>query len=195
MIVPLLLVAGAYALGCFTTGYYLAHWRHRTVGSGATSAALELGAWEFVLAFLVDFAKGALAVWSARRLHLPPAWVVVCMIAVVAGHVWPAQLSWRGGKAIATMLGTLLAYDYNMLILLLLTAAILHLTNKNLNLSGLSGVALLSVFAAMLRHPWLEVFGITLLVVIVLQAHREEIREILTQYGYLKAGPEIKRSS
>ncbi|MBM4260942.1 MAG: hypothetical protein FJ145_05795 [Deltaproteobacteria bacterium] len=137
--------------------------------------------------------SGALAVWSARLCHLPPAWVVACMVAVVAGHIWPVQLGFRGGKAVATLLGTLLGFDYNILVLLLLTAAVLHLTNKNLNLSGLSAVALISVFGAILRHPWLEVVGLTVLVIIVLQAHRDEIREILAGYGYLKSGPEIKR--
>jgi len=115
------------------------------------------------------------------------------MVAVVAGHIWPVQLGFRGGKAVATLLGTLLGFDYNILVLLLLTAAVLHLTNKNLNLSGLSAVALISVFGAILRHPWLEVVGLTVLVIIVLQAHRDEIREILAGYGYLKSGPEIKR--
>lgn len=195
MVIALVLIAAAYALGCFTTGYYLAHWRQRRLAHGASAhtATLELGAWEFVLAFLIDMAKGALAVWSARFFQLPPAWVVVCVIAVVAGHIWPAQLGFRGGKAIATLLGGLFAFDYNILVLLLLAAAILHLTNKNLNLSGLSAVALVSVFAAILRHPLLEVIGLTVLVIMVLQAHRDEIREILAEYGYVKNRPEIKR--
>lgn len=189
MTIALLLVAIAYALGCFTTGYYLARWSN----SNSTGTTVELGPWGFVAAFLVDMSKGGLAVWSARRFHVPPAWVVACMVAVVAGHIWPAQLGFRGGKAVATLLGTLIAFDYNILVLLMLTAAILHLTNKNLTLSGLSAVALISVFGAILRHPLLEVVGLTILAVIVLQAHRAEIRAILADYGYLKAGPQLKR--
>lgn len=198
MAAAFLLVTIAYALGCFTTGYYLAYWRNGlSLNSTAnkTNTALELSPWAFVLAFVIDLGKGALAVWSARLFHLPPAWVVACMVAVVAGHIWPAQLSFRGGKAVATLLGTLIAYDYNIFVLLMLAAAILHLTNKNLNLSGLSAVGLISAFGAILRHSWPEVVGLTVLAGIVLQAHREEIREILAEYGYLKNRPEIKRQS
>ena len=190
---PVALVLAAYALGCFTTGYYLVRLCTgkdvRTSGSGsagATNTARALGGWAFFLTFLINMLKGAMAVWAARIFHLPPAWVVACMIAVVAGHVWPAQLDFRGGKGVATLLGALVPFDLNIFALFLLAVAILHLTSKHFMLSGLSGLALISVFAAILGHARGEIIGLTILVLIVLHAHRDEIKEILAEYGYGK---------
>ena len=191
--ITIFLVLFSYALGCCTTGYYLVRLRTgkdvRASGSGnsgATNTARELGPWAFVLTFVIDMGKGALAVWSARFFHLPPIAVVACTIAVVAGHIWPAQLALRGGKGVATAVGALLIFDHNIVVLLALTFAILHLTNKNLMLSGLSAIALISAFAAILRHALAEVLGLTVLVLIILHAHRDDIKEILAEYGYGK---------
>src|ERR1035441_2499722 len=64
----------AYALGCFTTGYYLVRWRTgqdvREVGSGSVGArnvGRLLGRQGFLATMLCDFGKGMLAVWGARR--------------------------------------------------------------------------------------------------------------------------------
>ena len=64
---PIVLVFAAYALGCFTTGYYLVRLRTgkdvRASGSGsagATNTARELGGWAFFLTFLIDMIKGAM---------------------------------------------------------------------------------------------------------------------------------------
>jgi glycerol-3-phosphate acyltransferase PlsY len=183
-----LLIPAAYALGGFATGYY-ARWftdRRTIPASNKDVPPDELGGWLFVLTFLIDMAKGALAVALGRLLHLPPVWLAATMFAVVAGNIWPAQLNFRGGKGIATMLGALIAFDINILILLLLTSAVLHLTNKNFMLSGLSGIAFVSVFAAMLGHTGAEVIVITVTVAVVLYAHRDEIKAILSEYGYFK---------
>ena len=36
------------------------------------------------------------------------------MLAVVLGHLWPAQLRFQGGKGVATSLGALLVFDYRV---------------------------------------------------------------------------------
>ena len=183
----LTLVLIAYALGCFTTGYYLSRLRGSASDEGSVRGASgDASAWEFVFSFVVDLAKGAAPLLAARVLHLPPLGIIACMIAVVAGHLWPIQLEFNGGKGIAPLSGALLAFDHNIIVLLLLTIAILHLTNKHLMLSGLSGVALVPLFAAMLGHSGIDIAGLTVLTLLVLWAHREEIKDILTDYGYLK---------
>jgi glycerol-3-phosphate acyltransferase PlsY len=187
IVAALTLILVAYGLGCFTTGHYLARLRSNTTDRNvAGSDSDNLSPWEFVLSFIIDLAKGAAPVLAARVLHLPPLGIVACTIAVVGGHLWPVQLEFNGGKGIAPMTGALLAFDHNIVLLLLLAVAILHLTNKQLMLSGLSGVALVPLFAAMLSHSALEIAGLAILTLLVLWAHRDEIKEILTAYGYVK---------
>src|SRR5213082_212511 len=110
-----------YALGCFTSGYYLVRWRTgddiRWLGSGsvgATNVGRVLGRPGFFLTVLCDFFKGLFAVWLARYFQLNPTGTVLAMVAVAIGHIWPAQLWFHGGKGVATSLGALLMFDYSI---------------------------------------------------------------------------------
>jgi len=110
-------VLASYLLGGFCAAYYLVRVARsadiRTLGSGnagARNAGRILGAPGFLLALLLDAAKGALAVLATARL-VPGIWpATLALIAVVAGHIWPAQLAFRGGKGLATLLGGLAAW-------------------------------------------------------------------------------------
>jgi glycerol-3-phosphate acyltransferase PlsY len=115
------LALGAYGLGCLAAGYYLVRWRTgldlRRLGSGSLGARNTgriLGPVGFLAALTGDVAKGALAVWVARRFTGDPRLVALAMLAVVAGHVWPAQLRFHGGKGVATSLGALMIYDFQL---------------------------------------------------------------------------------
>ena len=114
-------VLGAYLLGCFAIGYYLVRARTgkdiREIESGSTGArnvGRVLGKPGFVLTAFGDFGKGVLAVWSAREWTNNNHLAALAMLAVVAGHLWPAQLRFRGGKGVATSFGALLVFDYRV---------------------------------------------------------------------------------
>lgn len=104
----------SYAAGCIVAGYYLARWRvHsdiRLTGSGSAGArnvARLMGSRFGVMAFSWDFVKGAFAVLITTSLVSSQLAVGAASLAVVAGHVWPVQLQWRGGKGVAPAAGAL----------------------------------------------------------------------------------------
>jgi glycerol-3-phosphate acyltransferase PlsY len=112
----------AYALGCLNAAYYLLRWHDgrdiRRLGSGnagARNAGRVLGRGAFALVFVLDAAKGVLAV--AAAMALAPATVPVCAVAVTLGHIFPAQLGWRGGKGVATAIGAMAMLDLEVLAL------------------------------------------------------------------------------
>src|ERR1041385_2406821 len=112
----------AYLMGCFAAGYYLVRSRLgedvRELGSGSVGArnvGRILGKTGFLITLLSDFGKGALAVWAAHHFTKDERIVALAMVAVVAGHIWPAQLRFHGGKGMATSLGALLVYDYHLI--------------------------------------------------------------------------------
>jgi glycerol-3-phosphate acyltransferase PlsY len=116
-------VLGAYLLGCFATGYYLVRARTgrdvRQIESssiGARNVGRVLGMSGFMLTVLGDFGKGALAVWLAREWTNKNSFAALAMLAVVAGHLWPAQLKFHGGKGVATSLGALLMFDHRLVL-------------------------------------------------------------------------------
>ncbi len=122
----LALVAG-YLLGSIPSGYLAGRWLMgldiRCEGSGSTGATNVLrvvGKGPALAVFAVDVGKGAVAVLLAKALLEPlglplgqgaavvDSWVVAAGLAALAGHIWPAWLGWKGGKAVATGLGMLL---------------------------------------------------------------------------------------
>jgi hypothetical protein len=112
----------AYAIGCFSSGYYLVRWRLSTDirgrhsgSTGARNVGRELGRAGFALVFAADALKGAGVIWFARAVGLRTDWIPVLAPCVVAGHIWPAQLGFRGGKGLVTALGAMIGLDWRFL--------------------------------------------------------------------------------
>lgn len=135
----------AYLLGGICTGYYLvrfkAHLDIREQGSGGVGArnvGRILGKPGFIVTLLGDSLKGLLAVWLARRFEIADPAVSWVLVAVIAGHIWPLPLQFRGGRGIATATGAYLAYDPNLVLLLLGITGILMVFRRGFVLSGLA---------------------------------------------------------
>jgi glycerol-3-phosphate acyltransferase PlsY len=171
-----------YALGCFTSGYYLVRWRTgddiRWLGSGsvgATNVGRVLGRPGFFLTVSCDFFKGLFAVWLARYFQLNPTGTVLTLVAVAIGHIWPAQLWFHGGKGVATSLGAMLMFDYSIAFTFAALFLVVYTALRNFVLAGLLAFALtpLALFAA--DYSLTSVFGVSALALLVLIAHRKNI--------------------
>ena len=180
-------VLGAYLLGCLATGYYLVRVRTgrdiREIESGSTGArnvGRVLGKSGFALTVLGDLVKGALAVWSAQEWTHNHHLAALAMLAVVAGHIWPAPLHFRGGKGAATSLGALLVFDYRMA----LTFAALFLAGfvlaRKSVLPGMFAFACLPLVALWFHHDGLTVTLAAVLSAMILFAHRKNFGEEIT---------------
>ena len=108
----------AYVLGCLSPGWWLV--RRKTGadlratgsgGTGATNAARVLGGWAFAVVLLLDAGKTAIAVLVARALLPGNPWHALAMPAAVAGHIWPAQLRFKGGRGAGPLLGGCVALN------------------------------------------------------------------------------------
>jgi len=89
----------------------------RQIGSGNIGATnvLRTGNKGAALAtLLLDGAKGAMAVLLARALVGAEDAAQVAGLAVFVGHLWPVWLQFKGGKGVATFLGTMIALDWRV---------------------------------------------------------------------------------
>jgi glycerol-3-phosphate acyltransferase PlsY len=176
-------VAAAYALGCFNTAYYVVRWKTgqdiRQLGSGTAGSknvGRVLGTWGFTASFAGDIAKGALAVWGVQLAGFTLPAQAFVMLAVTAGHVWPAQLGFRGGKGLATSYGALLFFDPLVAgVLLALCAGLLAVTRR-FTVSGLGAYALAPLVALFRGGGWIEVATMLAFTALVLFAHRDNLR-------------------
>ncbi len=101
-----------YLLGGFPTAYLVSKWRLgkdiRSVGNrnpGAGNVSREVGRTFGVLVFIVDAAKGMVAVFVGQRLGAPDVAVYVAAFVAVLGHNFSPFLRLRGGKGAATAIG------------------------------------------------------------------------------------------
>ena len=184
----ILLTLGAYGLGSVSAAYYLVRMRTgqdiRRLGSGTAGSRNVhriMGTAGFLITLAGDTAKGALAAWAAVLFGLDAWGVLLVIFAVVAGHIWPVQLGFQGGKGLATVMGAVLVLDYWLVIVALLLAAITLEVSKKATLSGLMAVALTPGVAVIIGHSRTSVVGISFLAVLILFAHRENIQSIVKQ--------------
>ena len=180
----LMVFLGCYLIGCFASGYYLVRWRAgidvRQMGSGsvgATNVRRALGPTGFVVTLLADIIKGAFALWFTKEIA-PAGWLgVLALLAVVAGHIWPVQLRFQGGKGIATALGALLVYDWLMLLIWAGAMAVSYLLLRRFVVAGLIAFVAVPVAALATHAAAIQSAGLTLLVGLVWFAHRSNVHE------------------
>jgi len=183
------IIVAAYLLGCCNTGYYLVRLSTgrdiRTMASGGTGSrnvGRALGARGFLVTLIGDAGKGALAVWLARQPGSAECLATAALLAAVAGHIWPLQLGWRGGKGFATLAGGLALLAPALLLAAFgLSLVFLALTRRSTK-SGLIALCLSPAILALFRLQGglpivsAQLFLYVLLVAVVLFGHRDNIR-------------------
>jgi len=105
----------AYLIGAIPTGALVARahgvdlTQHGSRRTGATNALRVLGKPAAALVLVGDVLKGVLAVWLGGRLVQHDAGKAVAALVAVIGHTYSVFLGGRGGRGVATGLGSLLA--------------------------------------------------------------------------------------
>ena len=140
----------------------------RQIGSGNIGATnvLRTGHKGAALAtLLLDAAKGGVAVAFARWLVGPDAAQVAALFAFL-GHLFPVWLGFRGGKGVATFLGTLLVLDWRVGLAACATWAVTAAITRISSLSALVAAALTTVWLLVFHQGQMLilVMGLTLLI-------------------------------
>jgi glycerol-3-phosphate acyltransferase PlsY len=150
----------------------------RKIGSGNIGATnvLRTGNKPAALLTLIgDVGKGAFAVLVARALLGEDA-AQLAGFAAYLGHCFPVYIGFKGGKGVATWLGTVLAIAWPLGLAAaatwLATAALFRISS----LAGLTAAALTPVWAAVLGVPSVYVLTIALAVLIFIRHHQNIAR-------------------
>ncbi|RFU14451.1 glycerol-3-phosphate 1-O-acyltransferase [Rhodobacteraceae bacterium W635] len=174
----------AYLLGSVPFGLVMARafglGDIRAIGSGNIGATNVLRTGHkpaAALTLLLDAGKGGVAVLVARALLAGDAAQLAGFMAFL-GHCFPVFLGFRGGKGVATFLGTLLALFWPAGIAACLTWAVVAAVARISSLSAL--------VAAVLAPVWISVLGMPqaglvtgLLAVVIFVRHDANIRRLL----------------
>jgi len=118
MLLYILGAIGAYVLGSIPFGLLVAHALGekdpRTAGSkniGFTNVLRVSGKKAGILTLIGDIGKGVVATVFAQSLGAPRPWVLLIGFAVVLGHIFSVFLAFKGGKGVATAIGSVLGIE------------------------------------------------------------------------------------
>jgi acyl phosphate:glycerol-3-phosphate acyltransferase len=156
-----LIIAFSYLLGSIPVGYLLVRFFKkqdiRTVGSGnigATNVLRSGGKGLGAATFVLDVAKGALAVWLGALLapSLMPGWPVrnvaaLAALVAVLGHMFPVWLKFKGGKGVATGFGVFLVIAPWAALAAIGLFAVVFAITRYVSLASILGAASFPVFA------------------------------------------------
>jgi acyl phosphate:glycerol-3-phosphate acyltransferase len=186
----ILTAALAYLLGSIPFGILITRAMGlgdlRSIGSGNIGATnvLRTGNRAAAAATLVlDAAKGGVAVLVAWRLVGHDA-AQVAALAAFLGHLFPVWLGFRGGKGVATFLGTLLALAWPVGLAACATWALTAAVGRISSLAALVAAALSPVWLLVLGYPRMVALALLLAGLVVFR-HSANIAR-------LRAGTEPK---
>jgi glycerol-3-phosphate acyltransferase PlsY len=183
------LVVVGYLIGCISTSYYLTRSRTgrdiRELGSGnagAQNAGKVLGGphW-FVIVLLLDMLKGFVVVFAGVTLRVGDVVLTLAVVAVVSGHIWPAQLRFQGGMGIATSLGALLAFNWLVMAGIVVTFAVTYfpqllvkrtVARKAAARSAVAAINLVALSLVLLKHPLMNWLSLIILGFVHYAAYR-----------------------
>ncbi len=190
MLTYVIIILVAYLLGNISTSYIvgkrLAGVDIRTQGSGnagSTNVLRTLGKKAGALTFAGDVLKGLLAVLIARLIanltNLDQATCAyLAVVSVVLGHNYPVFLGFKGGKGVATSLGSMLGMNPLMALTCLGFFGIVVAITKYVSLGSILGIGLSPILMA-INHNNKGILVTLFLTLSVILTHRQNIKRIL----------------
>jgi len=183
-------VFGAYLIGSIPTGYIIVKLFTgqdiRTIGSGSTGATnvkRVMGKkWFFIVMFL-DALKGALPVLLAKvfstafvSIGLIP---VLCAIAAILGHSKSIFLKFSGGKSVASGVGTILALNWMVGLMVALIWAIITYISKYVSLGSIIALSISPILMYLCKEPIAYILYCVMGAIYIIYLHRENVARLL----------------
>ena len=113
MLDQIILIAVCYLIGAIPVGFLIVRLTRRVdirdYGSGnigMTNVLRTTGLKTGIIVLGLDTFKGVIPVFVSRQLYSDPYMETLAAIAVLVGHIWPVFLKFRGGKGVATGMGS-----------------------------------------------------------------------------------------
>ncbi len=153
-------------MGAMIVGYMRGGIDIRTMGSGNAGGtnALRTQGFLFALAVVVvDVGKGVIGAGVVPGLELPfvpadPAisrtWLTLsCAAAAVIGHVWPVYHDFKGGKGAATLVGTMIVLEPQLIIGLLAVWVLVVVSSGYVGLATMTAASAVPIWLGITRLP------------------------------------------
>ena len=178
----LLIIFFSYLCGSIPFGLVISHIFKkddpRSIGSkniGATNVLRTAGVMLGLFTLILDIVKGFIAIRITLMLNSDL--VGLSMTFVIIGHIFPIWLKFKGGKGVATFIGVLLAYNFQLFLLFTFTWLLCALLFKYSSLSAIIALItnLISTIAFDLNYIYFIIVSFLILI-----KHFSNIQRLLT---------------
>ena len=180
----------AYLIGSIPTGYLIVKAKTgqdiRTIGSGSTGATnvkRVLGKKWFFTVMVLDAIKGALPVFLAKifvsacsQIGLAP---VLAAVAVIIGHSKPCFLNFKGGKSVASGVGTIIALNPIAGITIALIWSVITYFTRYVSVGSICALILSPFIMYFLNAPIAYICYCAIGAVYITYLHRENIKRLI----------------
>lgn len=185
-----LVVVVAYLIGAIPTGYIIVKTKTgediRTIGSGSTGATnvkRVLGKKWFFITLLLDAFKGALPVILASifatagvKYGLAP---VLAAVAVIIGHSKSCFLGFKGGKSVASGVGTILALNWMVGLIIAVIWGTITYTTKYVSVGSIIALLISPILMYLFDAPIAYICYCAIGAIYIVYLHRENIKRLI----------------
>lgn len=176
----------AYLIGSIPFGLIVGKWwyqtdirEHGSGNLGGTNTFRVLGVKAGLTVTIADILKGTLAARIPWILDSEANLLIVGIFAVI-GHMYPIFARFKGGKAVATSAGVILAVEPILFIVMLLTFFLTLYITKYVSLSSMLTGMVTIIVSILLQHIAITIV-LTILTLFVIYRHRTNIKRILNK--------------
>jgi len=175
----------AYLLGSISCAILISKYLKlpdpRNEGSGNPGASNILrtaGKNKAVLVLVGDILKGLLAVLIARIIGVEGFMLGLVALAAVAGHVFPLFFKFKGGKGVATMVGTLIMLSFWTGLLVAAVWVAVAFIFRFASLASLVAAVCAPIFMLIFGNH-LYAFPVLLITALVVWKHMDNIKRLM----------------
>lgn len=181
-------VCACYVVGTFNPSYLISRFKGfdiRKAGSGnagGSNAIITMGKKVGVLCMIIDIFKAYAAVSVSKYLFSSYAnellVVSLSSTSVILGHMFPVAMKFKGGKGLACLGGSLLAYSFPIAMIFLAVELVLVFVTDYLVVVPITGSIAYVIVYAMRGAQWYGTAILSLVPIAMLFRHRTNFKRI-----------------
>ena len=175
----------AYLLGSIPSGLWIGRKffqidirQHGSGNLGATNSFRILGKKAGTIVLLMDLLKGSISVLLLKQMDLHGVSPLIIALFAVIGHTYPLFANFKGGKAVATFAGVILAYKQELFIPCLLLFVIILGISKMVSFSSMVTISI-GVLASLYFQDMVLTTIALIVDIFIIYRHRTNIQRIL----------------
>jgi glycerol-3-phosphate acyltransferase PlsY len=182
--VLILIILLSFLIGSIPFGQLVAKAYHidlREHGSGnvgATNVVRTLGKGPGALVFALDFLKGVLATWIAALLIGTSFSIASAGFFVILGHIFSPFLNFKGGKGVATGIGTMVFIAPEIFAVCFLVWIIVFALTRYVSLGSLIVAVLVIVLMLVFNKPLPLTLGVICSSLLIISRHSSNIKRL-----------------